>query len=71
MTPAKRVRIHVDADKCQGHNRCKAIAPELIHLDSFGNAQAKGDGSVPEALLEKAYLARANCPELAIEIIEE
>jgi ferredoxin len=67
----KRVRIRVDADKCQGHNRCKAIAPDLIALDGFGNAQAAGDGIVPEHLVEKAYLAKSNCPELAIEIIEE
>jgi len=26
---------------------------------------------VPDALIEKAYLAKANCPELAIEITEE
>jgi len=25
---------------------------------------------VPEALVEKAYLAKANCPELAIEVTE-
>jgi ferredoxin len=71
MTTGKRVRIRVDADKCQGHNRCKAIAPELFELDGFGNAQAKGDGIVPPDLIEKAYLAKSNCPEFAVEIIEE
>ncbi len=30
-----------------------------------------GDGSVPAGLEDKAWLARANCPELAIEVIEE
>jgi ferredoxin len=67
----KRLIIRVDADKCQGHNRCKALAPELFELDGYGNAQAAGDGVVPEALHEKAYLAKSNCPEFAIEIIEE
>ena len=31
------MRIRVDPDKCQGHNRCKALAPELFVLDRFGN----------------------------------
>jgi ferredoxin len=71
MSTPKRVRIRIDADKCQGHNRCKAILPEMIELDGYGNAQAKGDGIVPAALVEKAYLAKSNCPEFALEIIEE
>jgi len=67
----KRLKLRIDAEKCQGHNRCKALAPELIVLDKFGNAQPAGDGSVPRGLEEKARLARANCPEFAVEIIEE
>jgi ferredoxin len=71
MTTPKRVRLRIAADKCQGHNRCKAIAPDLIDLDAFGNALAKGDGIVPAHLVEQAYLAKSNCPEFAVEIIEE
>jgi ferredoxin len=40
----------------------------LFALDAFGNAHAIGDGSVPAALTDKAYLAQANCPEFAIEV---
>jgi ferredoxin len=71
MTIPKRLRVRVDADKCQGHNRCKALAPDLFDLDAFGNAQAKGDGVVPEHLIDQAFLAKANCPEFAVEIVEE
>ncbi len=71
MPEKKTLRLRVDPDKCQGHNRCKALAPELFELDELGNAHAAGDGRVREALVEKAYLARANCPEFAIEIVEE
>ena len=39
-------------------------------LDEFGNAREVGDGTVPDALVDKAYLAKANCPELAIEVEE-
>ena len=65
------MKVHVNPDKCQGHNRCKALAPELFELDEFGNSREIGDGTVPEGLEEKAALARANCPEFAIEITEE
>jgi len=71
MPGAKTLKVHVNPDKCQGHNRCKAVAPELFELDEFGNAREVGDGTVPPALAEKAYLAKSNCPEFAVEIIEE
>jgi ferredoxin len=71
MAAGKRIRIHVDPEKCQGHNRCKALAPELFQLDEFGNAKEVGDGLVPPELEEKAYLAKSNCPEFAVEITEE
>ena len=69
--PQAKLRVRVDSDKCQGHSRCKALAPELFELDEFGNAHAKGDGSVAPGLEEKAHLAKSNCPEFAVEIIEE
>ena len=68
---AGKIRLHVDQDKCQGHARCKALAPELFEFDQFGNAHEIGDGTVPDALVDMAYLAKSNCPELAIDIIEE
>jgi len=64
------VKIHVDPDKCQGHNRCYALVPELFDVDDYGYATAKGDGSVAPELAEKARLAAANCPELAITVEE-
>ncbi len=64
------LKISVDRERCQGHNRCKKLAPELIELDDYGVASAAGDGLVPAALEEKARLAEANCPEFAIEIAE-
>ena len=65
------LKIRVDPDKCQGHARCKALAPELFNLDEYGNAHEIGDGRVPAGLEDKAYLAKANCPEIAIEVIEK
>ena len=64
------MRIHVDADKCQGHNRCYALAPELFDVDDYGNAVVIGDGTVSPELEDRARLAVANCPEFAISITE-
>lgn len=65
------MRIAVDSEKCEGHNRCYSIAPELFEVDDFGYATAVGDGTVPPELEEKARLAVDNCPEYAITIIED
>jgi ferredoxin len=64
------MRVHVQPDKCQGHNRCYSIAPELFVVDDLGNASEIGDGTVPADLEDKARLAVANCPEFAIVIAE-
>jgi ferredoxin len=64
------VRIHLEADKCQGHNRCYALAPELFDVDDFGQAILLVEGDVPAELEEKARLAAANCPEYAIKVLE-
>jgi ferredoxin len=65
------MKVRVDPDKCQGHNRCYALAPGLFKVDELGYASARGDGTVPEQLKEKARIAVENCPERAIEITED
>ena len=29
------MRIHLESEKCQGHNRCYALAPELFDVDDY------------------------------------
>jgi len=53
MSKSPRLKVHVDQDKCQGHARCKSLAPELFELDEFGNAHEIGDGTVPEGLVKE------------------
>jgi ferredoxin len=65
------MRVQVDSEKCQGHNRCYSIAPELFDVDDFGQASVIGDGQVPPEMVEKARLAIANCPERAISVIDD
>lgn len=65
------LRVRIDSERCQGHNRCCSIAPELFEADELGNAHAKGDGVVPAALEAKARLAVKNCPEHAVRLTSE
>ena len=71
MGPSKTLRVRIESERCQGHNRCCALAPELFEADDIGNARVRGDGSVPPALEAKAKLAMANCPEHAIRASQE
>jgi len=64
------VRIVLESDKCQGHNRCYALAPELFDVDDYGQSVLLVDGDIPADLIEKARLAAANCPEFAIKVVE-
>ncbi len=34
------MRVAVDPDRCQGHNRCHALAPALFDIDDYGYATA-------------------------------
>ncbi len=61
----------MDHERCQGHARCYAIAPELFDVDDYGQSSARGDGIVAPELEDKARLAVANCPEFAIAIVDE
>ena len=62
------MRLEIDPLKCQGHNRCYALAPELFDVDDYGQASVLGDGIVRADLGDKARLAVANCPECAISL---
>jgi ferredoxin len=64
------LRIRVDPGKCQGHNRCYALAPDLFDVDDYGYAHEANDGLVPADLQDEAELAIANCPERAIDVVE-
>ena len=65
------VRIKVDAEKCEGHSRCYALAPNLVDVDDLGYAFVLGTGAVPDGLEDRARLIVDNCPEFAITIEED
>jgi ferredoxin len=63
--------VRVNQALCQGHSRCYALAPELFSVDDYGLSSAVDGGAIPAELEDKARLAVANCPEYAIEIVED
>jgi ferredoxin len=65
------MKVRVEPERCQGHARCYALAPDLFDVDDYGQSSARGDGTVPTGREDVARLAAANCPEFAIEITED
>jgi ferredoxin len=65
------VRVQIDPERCQGHGRCYDLVPQLFGEDEDGYGRVLGDGRVPTELAEDARLAADNCPEGAIDVLEE
>lgn len=65
------MRLRIDSERCQGHGRCYDLAPDLFGEDEEGFGQVIGDGPVPGERERDARLAVANCPEQAIELVQE
>lgn len=61
------MKVRVRPERCQGHNRCTALCPEVFVADDFGYSSARVD-DVPHDLKERVRAAAANCPERAITI---
>ncbi len=65
------MKVQIDPGRCQGHGRCYDLAPALFGEDEEGYGRVLSDGPVPPARERDARLAAANCPEHAVEILEE
>jgi len=65
------MKVKVDSEKCQGHNRCFALAPGMFKVDEYGYASPRGDGKLTAETLPLARKAVENCPERAISIVED
>jgi len=64
------VKVQIDTDRCTGHGRCYVLAPEVFDADDRGNGVVLLDGPIPEALVDQARRAVANCPEQAVLVTE-
>jgi ferredoxin len=65
------VKVQISSERCQGHGRCYDLAPGLFGEDDEGYGTVLGDGLVPPGQERVARLAVANCPERAVELLEE
>jgi ferredoxin len=65
------VKVQINPERCQGHGRCYDLAPGLFGDDDEGFGKVLGDGTVPPGQQPDARLAALNCPEHAIELLEE
>jgi ferredoxin len=63
------MRIKIDDDRCTGHGRCYALAPEVFEPDDEGHSIVL-HVEVPPELEAKARLGVDNCPEQAISIVD-
>jgi ferredoxin len=61
------MRITVDRDRCTGHGRCYALAPEVFDADDDGYGVARVE-QLPADLEDAARRGAANCPEDAITV---
>ena len=66
------VTVRVDPDRCQGHARCFAFAPDSFDFDDEGYAfVVNGKDRYVDELPADVKLAIANCPERAIMVTED
>ena len=63
-------KIQFDRERCQGHGRCYALAPEVYGADDDGYCELDNPEPPPE-LHEKARLGAMNCPEDALTVVED
>ncbi len=61
------MKIRIDRERCQGHNRCAMICPELYKIDEESYAYVEQE-EVPEELEERARRGAEVCPEQAIAV---
>jgi ferredoxin len=64
------MKVRVSTDRCQAHNRCVSLAPDVFDVDEHGTAHARVVGELSPEQERLARLAAANCPEEAVELID-
>jgi ferredoxin len=62
------IKISVDHDKCMGHARCAAVAPDVYELDENGYVDIPDGTTVADDLRGHALDGAGACPERAISV---
>ena len=65
------MKVHIDEERCEGHGRCYALAPRCSSPTTSATGRPSATAPWPPGEEDRARLAVANCPELAITIEEE
>jgi ferredoxin len=63
-------RIVLDEAACVGHGRCYTLAPDVFDADDEGHCLVRVD-VVAGDLASRARIGASNCPERALEVIED
>lgn len=66
-------RLHVNWIACDGRGLCIELLPELLERDEWGYPKSRtgtGDPVVPSRLAEHARRAVADCPKLALSLLQ-
>jgi ferredoxin len=65
------VKVRIDRERCTGHGRCYALAPDTFDADDDGFGVVRDpDRELSGDELAQAEIAAANCPESAIELVD-
>ena len=59
------MRVSVDRERCEGHARCQAIAPDVFELDENSTSRIRLD-PIPERLTGQAMAGVRACPVAAL-----
>jgi len=59
------MRVSVDRERCEGHARCQAIAPDIFELDEDSTSRIRLD-PIPELLTGQALAGVRACPVAAL-----
>lgn len=65
------MKVSVDNDRCTGHARCHAVAPDVFTLDDVGYSDIGRGRPVPPEQEGLARQAVLSCPERALTIDDE
>jgi len=66
--PAKKLKIQLDRDLCQGHAVCVGEAPDVFRIGDDGKVELALDGDLPLSLYGKVHEAAQYCPTRTIKL---
>ena len=66
------MRLHIDWTTCDGRGLCTELVPELLDRDEWGYPLPRDPGTtVPPRLRAHARAAVAQCPRLALRLLDD